>query len=380
MSKDIKVIIVSGLYPPWHKGGPEVVAFELHRALRKKGLDALLIAEAPKREQFESVVLTKHYSNIMLNAITNFIGRYKKVYPLIKDYDILHFQELPGLKNLFFPEIALNSNKKLVVTLHGSPIRELKLKKRGVGRALSTLNCRFAIRNISKIENIVVNSHYMKEIIKKDLNRMSYVIPNGVNIEKFRAEGHHDTPSLEGDFRIMFWGRISDEKGVDLFIKSASYIIENYHDCHYYIIGDGPKFKEMLLLTRQMDLENNIHFLGFRNHEEIAMFAKSVDVTIFPFRPVSNISDNAPVSILEAMALGKAIISTKVGGLPEIINDGKNGLLAEPDPLDISRKTALLIEDKEMRTKLGNNALTTAESYSWDRISELYIKYYEGII
>jgi glycosyltransferase involved in cell wall biosynthesis len=380
MSGDMRVLLISGLYPPWHKGGPEVVAFELHRALRKKGLNVLLLAEAPKEGRLEDVVLTKHHNNIVMNAITNFIVRHTKFRSLIKDYDVIHFQELPGLKNLFFPEIALRSNKKLVVTLHGSPRRELKLKKRGVGRVFSSLNCSVAIQNISKIDNIIVNSYYMKEIIKKDLGRMSSVIPNGVNLEKFRTQSHQDMVPLDGDFRVLFWGRISDEKGIDLLIKSARYTIENYPSCHYYIIGDGPNFEEMLLLTRQLGLEKNIHFLGFRTQEEISMLAKSADVTIFPFRPVSNVSDNAPLSVLEAMATGKAIISTKVGGLSELIEDGRNGLLAEPDPLDISKKTILLIEDMEMRTKLGNNAFATAESYSWDRISEQYIKYYEGII
>jgi|GEM_PF-4177297 len=380
MGENLSILLVSGLCPPWHKGGPDIVAYELHKALRKKGVNSILLAEAPIDLQLDDIILTKHFNNIFLDLTSNFFNKHLRIRHIINEFDIMHFEILPGIKYLFFTDIAEMLGVKVVATLHGSPIRDVNLKERMSGKILSLFNCRVALRNISRIKHIIVNSHFMKEIIKEDLAIDGYVIRNGVDINRFMNRDLEPPIPLEGEYRILFWGRISNEKGIDILIKSAKSVVDEYPSCHYYILGDGPKLASMKKLAFDLNINKNVHFLGFRDHDEISALASRSDIIILPFNHISNISDNAPLTVMEAMATGKAIITTRVGGVPELIQDGINGLLAEPDPLDITNKTILLIEDTKMRNRLGNHAFVTAESHSWDRISELYIKFYREII
>jgi glycosyltransferase involved in cell wall biosynthesis len=376
----MRVLMISDLYPPWQRGGPEIVAYELHRALRARGLDVMLLAEAPMQSSSDGVTLTKHYDNIAVNVVKAFLVKHTRLRPLLKEYDLIHFEVMPGFKNLFLPEVALKAGAKLVATLHGSPMRDLSLKKRGAKRFFSSINCRLALRNISHIDNLVVNSNFMKRIIIDDLNRESTVIPNGVNIGRFSNNTESVfMPPLEGEHRLLYWGRISQEKGVDMIIRSAEHVIRKSPSCHYYIIGDGDKLEETIRLAKDLQLSRNVHFLGFLPHEKISRLASLSDVVIFPFVTKSGVSDNAPLTVLEAMATGRAIVTTRVGGVSELVKDGWNGIFTSPDPIDIAEKTMMLIKDGELRRRMETNAVATAESHSWDRIAEKYIKYYKGI-
>jgi len=365
----MKVLLISDSYPPWHKGGPDVVAKNLHRALSKK-INVTLLTEAPKRINDENVIFIKSYKNLVLNAINSAIRRHILLREL-KKYDIIHFEVLPGFKNFLIPKISKKYGKKIVITLHGSPLREINLHRSYFRRFCSMINYAFFLNNIKNIDNIIVNSNWIKKIIQDDLKKKSVMIPNGVNLERNES---NKKIKLEGAQNILFWGRISPEKGVDLLIHSAKFVLEKNPMCHFYIIGDGPELKSIKKLSENLGIQKNIHYTGFLSYEEIVKYANSADITVFPSK-----FENSPISILEAMSIGKPIVSTDIGGIPEIVNNYENGLLAKLDSKNISEKLIILLKDKELRNKLSKNAFKTAKKFSWDIIAKNYIEYYEKI-
>ena len=134
-----------------------------------------------------------------------------------------------------------------------------------------------------------------------------------------------------------------------------------------FILGDGPIKKELLNQIKRLKLENNVKFLGHTVGKKKLDFLKLANILVIP-----SLNEGLPVTLLEGLATGKAIIATKVGGIPDVIHNN-NGILINPkNEVEISNAIIHLFNNKNLMRKLSENAYKTSKNYDWENVSKKY--------
>jgi len=175
----------------------------------------------------------------------------------------------------------------------------------------------------------------------------SIVLYNGVS-------NYYDTTSVPLDKRdniILFLGRLSEKKGIYDLLYALKDVLKDCPDAILKVCGDG-ELDKCKLLAKELNIDQNINFLGWVNEEEKFNLLNQSKVYILP-----SYFEALPMSILEAMSAGIGIIATKVGGIPEIVIQDKNGLLIENAANNTIYKSIIyLLNNPSNLVRLGDNA------------------------
>lgn len=200
---------------------------------------------------------------------------------------------------------------------------------------------------------------------KMGVSRPITVITNGLDVAWFDSVSStidvHDKYRLpRRKLTIVFTGRMERRKGIHLCREVAAAILER-HDVTFVLAGAdlfGYVANEMLPALAARALKGSIHWLGPLGLAEVRELVSAADIVFLP-----SLWENCPYACLEAMAARRAIVSANQGGLPELIDNGRNGLLADSgDPASYVRAIERLIEDDALRRRLGAAARATIES------------------
>lgn len=135
-----------------------------------------------------------------------------------------------------------------------------------------------------------------------------------------------NTPKAVKENYLLYYGRLSNEKGIDLLLEALKKCPETY----LKIAGIGLEEEKLKALSKKYKLENQVEFLGFKFGSELESLISSAKAVIIP----SRWPENMPFTLLEALNAGTPVIAARVGGLPEVIQDGQNGFLFEPENVD----------------------------------------------
>ena len=169
-------------------------------------------------------------------------------------------------------------------------------------------------------------------------------------------------------------GRLSEQKGMKYFIQAAAKTLEAYPMTRFYIVGDGDERRELEHLAKRLLPKGALVFLGYR--ADIQNVMSQLDFVV-----LSSLWEGFPLTPIEAFSVGKTVVATDVDGTPEIVEDGKNGLLVEAGDVDsLTGAIAKIIGDKDLRERLGRNAYRRyAEEFSYEKMAERYVKYYRAL-
>ena len=191
------------------------------------------------------------------------------------------------------------------------------------------------------------------------------VIPMGVSVCSPRREAIPIEPSTR---TIVFVGRLAEIKGLDVLLKAMS----GLDSLHLIVAGDGECHAELEGLARALSV--NASFIGRIGALEREQLLSTCDTVVIPSRVLDDgRTEGTPVVCLEAMAAGRVVIASMVGGLAEVIVDGENGLLFEQgDDLMLKEKLSLVLSDDSLRSKIAENARRSAAAYDWARIGSRY--------
>lgn len=213
--------------------------------------------------------------------------------------------------------------------------------------------------------------------------RKLFYIPNGVDIAAFRAPERSRAAVLAelgwvpAQKIVIAVGRLEPEKDYELLIHAIDGLRTRFPSIGCLIVGDGSRRAALGALVESLGIARHVKLAGARNDIPDLLGAGNVFV-------LSSIKEGLPVSLLEAMAAGKGIVATAVGGIPEAIRNGESGLLVPPGNVDaLAGAIASLLVDDELRARLGALAAATAER-DYDilkivgRIEDLYEKLYAG--
>jgi len=214
-------------------------------------------------------------------------------------------------------------------------------------------------RQVRTFPVVLAVSANVAEALKRMGAREVRVAPNGVGDEWFDLEDR----SIPG--RILFAGRLVPQKGLEYLLAAAKILREREIEYTLHIVGPGldrryEKFLRTLIdkgnLWDQIRMESRLLSEEelLKEHEEASIFA------------LPSLEESHPIGLLQAMAASKAIVATRVGGIPELISDGKNGVLVNPrDPRQLAEALEALLRNPAVGKALGRAARRTASSFSW---------------
>lgn len=221
-----------------------------------------------------------------------------------------------------------------------------------------------------------------------------FISPSKFLIEKFREFGfkkdiiHVPNPLMDNlistrggakednDYRyFLYYGRLGEEKGIKDLIQAFMPINKKIK---LVVAGTGPQKEELLEMVKMNSLENDVLFVGFQEGEALWGLVEAAEFIVVP----SNCYENAPYTVLEAMSLQKAVISSDIGGLPEMIEHGKNGLLYKYKDIDkLSRMLDFMISHPGIAREMGQQAQKTIiDKHSKDSYYKTLINIYEFVI
>jgi len=220
------------------------------------------------------------------------------------------------------------------------------------------------LKSYSYIDKYICPSEfYRKKFIEFGIpkEKVEY-IPNFVDVNKFQ-------PCYENKDYFVYVGRLSEEKGINTLIKS----MKNVQASKLCIIGTGPMEEQLKKQVKDMNLKN-VEFLGFKRGKELENSIKNSKFTIIP----SEWYENCPMSVIEAMAYGKPVIGSDLGGIPELIEDGITGLIFKAtDEEMLADKINYLIHNSEKCKEMGKAGRKRAEKVydkgiHYEKVNEIY--------
>lgn len=246
-------------------------------------------------------------------------------------FDIIHahFVYRPGYLAVILGKIF---GKPTVITAHGSDIHQNLNTEKG-NRTLRERTL-FSLRSCWKI--ITVSNYLKTRMIEEGIDENKiFVIPCGFSEEIFypknKDEMRRKLSLPMGEDIIMYVGNLEKIKGIDILINAYA-LIKSMNKVKLLIIGDGSQKEELINRIRKNKLEESVLLLGYKNRLEVSEYINASDIVV-----VSSRNEGRSLVAVEAIACGKPVVASRVGGISEVINDEKIGILVEKEnPIALS--------------------------------------------
>ena len=289
-----------------------------------------------------------------------------------------HFAYHEGLIGLIAKR---NTGKPLVVTVHGYDI--LVEPSVNYGVRLNPVIDSIIRMVLNGADAIIAASTATFNEVRKIVNKPNrvYLIPNGVDIKKFNPylDGSYIKSKLRiGNYKVVFALRAHKPNyGLEFLIKAIPLVVNKRKDVIFIIGGDGPlrKFHEQLVV--KLGIGDRVIFTGWISREEVPYYYAISDIVVVP-----SIQEAFGLVVSEAMACGKPVVGTKVGGIPDQIIDGYNGFLVPPkDPEALAERVLWLLEHQEEAKLMGMRGREIVErKFNIDRRIDRIISLYEKLV
>lgn len=280
-------------------------------------------------------------------------------------------------------------NKPLVGTVHiyfadSDYIGWLKdrLKLKAAVNLVDKIAQRFPNFMFNQCDLVLAPSKLLiNELKKEGFEKPVTYLPNGLTLQQpsLLSEKTKSTFKKKYGLRekvILHFGRLSQEKNVDLLIKSFHLLTKTHPDVSLLIIGDGPAKKNLVKLTKKLGLEKQVVFTGFIDHQKLIAsgFLKLGDL----FASASTMETN-PMAVLEAMMFGLPIVGVRQAGMIELVS--ANGFLATVgDIKDISKCIEKILWSETLTLQMSKKSLESVKSYSIDKVVQQLIDLYSTLI
>jgi colanic acid/amylovoran biosynthesis glycosyltransferase len=226
---------------------------------------------------------------------------------------------------------------------------------------------------------IIVSGHMQKNLKLDPWMDKVHFIPYGINPDEFNIK---ESQNKSGNIRILHSGRIVGKKGVPDLIQVFSELTKKYENLELHIIGDGDELDQCKNLVIELGLQSAVTFYGAVSHDMVKKLLNESDIFVLNSRiDKKGDMEGTPVTILEAMFMGNAVVSTRHAGIPFVIEHGKNGLLAdEYDNDELKECIQSLIQNPDLRTRLGEAAKNKIiESHTTSVMQKNLLKVFDSI-
>jgi glycosyltransferase involved in cell wall biosynthesis len=282
--------------------------------------------------------------------------------------------EYPLPYMFYFRLLRLFTRVCVVTGLHGDDVLSLHLMKN---------HEQWLVRQIiRKADWVVAHSASLMAHAERVVGKLGVGhchIPYGVDCERLRDQvGHSGTQfvSLPRPY-VLTVAKLYERKGLDVLLKAIRTLGHAAAGYQFVIAGDGPEESHLKSLAHDLGIAGSVMFLGEVQNYDIPPLFQHCEFFVLPSR-----SEPFGIVLLEAMTFGKAIVATRVGGIPEVIADGVTGLLVPADDTDaLANAIMQLIRQPEHRVRLQKNALASVEnSYDYRTLIERYESLFHNLI
>ncbi len=366
---------------PYTNQSKRVRILEVIDSMYAGGAESLLknfLIEAKKYNDFEIEVCTLYPRNIFEEELANNgikihnlnlgfkynpVGVFK-ILNVIKreNYDIIHVHLFPADIFVAISSLFLPKRIKFIFSEHSDYNRRRLIKFFKVIDG-------FTYSRYDKI--VCVSKQVEKALIMwcPGTAHKTIVVKNAIPISNrlnFKVNKYYD---------IIFVGRLGRVKGVDILLKAIQILKEKYHrSLRVAIVGDGSLMNDLKELALQYGINEYIDFLGVR--KDVLELMRESSIFVLPSR-----WEGFGLVLLEAISVGVPVVATKVGGIPEVIEDGKDGILVEPEnPEELSNAILRLLSDDNLRSLISLNAYKKVkEEYSIEKYSKILLSLYKEL-
>lgn len=245
--------------------------------------------------------------------------------------------------------VAHRSAVSWVATSHGAYVRDIPLK-------LYDYLDRLALRFADKV--IAVSKNERQRLLDLGVPAAKITcVHNAIDVNAFHesvngrlarfSELIKNQKASQKQKLILFVGRLSPQKGLIYLLQSAPQIVAEVSDVHFLIVGDGPLRDQLKSRVEALGIAEAVTFLGVR--EDVGALMQAADVFVLP-----SIKEPFGIVLLEALSLGRPVVASAVGGIPEIVTDDETGLLVPPrDPAALGAAILRLLNNPAEATQLG---------------------------
>jgi PEP-CTERM/exosortase A-associated glycosyltransferase len=249
-------------------------------------------------------------------------------------------------------------------------------------RAMET----YALRRADAVTTICEGLR--SDIVARGIPQMKVtVIPNAVNIEDFNPGGKADpqlAKNLGLDRKVVlgFVGSFYAYEGLNVLLQALPTLLNKNSDIRVLLVGGGPQDTELKALARQLGIQDRVLFIGRVPHNEVQRYYNLIDVLVYPRLRMRLTDLVTPLKPLEAMAQGRLVVASDVGGHLELIEDGKTGILFEAgNPQALADKVLALLEAPAHWTMLRQAARHFVENErNWHSSVVRYRGIYNGLV
>jgi glycosyltransferase involved in cell wall biosynthesis len=359
----LKLAIVSLSVYPFGIGGAEMHAYQIARHLSKRH-SVLVVCRSSKRTgEYVYQGLSYYLIKVPAYPLLYHLLFFKNAFPILVKYRP-NFILIDTVVSTGFigPFFSFLFKIPYVIVVHGPELGVIE--KSIFYRSLLRIELTFS-KFVVAVANKIV-AHIVKCACID--SRKIHVIPVGFDeseIEQYRLD---KTENKSENKIIIFVGRVVKQKDPITLLKAVKILLTKRTDFKLIVVGDGDE----LPLCRQFCVENgltkHVSFLGALPRSQLLQEFAKADILVLP-----SIDEGLPVVIMEALALGVPVVTTGVGGIPEVIKDGFNGVIVPPRSSQaLAEAINSLLDDRELRWKLINNGQKIVKKYSWKRISDLF--------
>jgi len=377
----MKVLYINYLFDrKFSSVGAAVHVEEFVRAAQKCGIDIKACYMNKFRSEEEAVGsksrawlkqrLSKYVGQ--LNALISNIGYFRREWALVKQenpdallvrYNLLNFSVAVIAKLKKIP-LILEVNSPMA--LENKEFNDKVVNLPFIPKWIELLNLKLSSKVYTVSE--ALKSYFISNGIN---DQKIEVIPNGVDVKKFRPDldvnGFRDKYSFNGKFVIGFVGSFHYWHGVEALEEYVEHLCSKYDHVVFLFIGDGPLKTDMESTFKTKGLSDRVIFTGYTEHHEIPTYLAAMDAVIAPY-PAMSFFYFSPLKLFEYMAAGKPVIASRVGQIEEIVTDGKDGLLYDAGNMEqLIECSCKLIENEKFRKSIGRQARDkVCGQYSWE--------------
>ncbi|MHC1756369.1 MAG: glycosyltransferase family 4 protein [Methanosarcina sp.] len=403
----MKVLVLTSSFPRFIGDVSSHFVYDFSEGLKKSNHDVFVLAphhtSAKKKELMNGLIVTRfkyffpshlqkfaYGGGVAYNLKNSLLAKIQIpfffVFELLSTINILRKENIDIINSHWFIPQGLTGAicKKFfsvshVVIIHSSEITLLKkIPFRSKIVEFILLNTDFVV-SVSKhrVEELL---SFVDPNIHQDARKKIQIIPMGVEVntayikvaDKCKLKEKY---GLTSKHVLLFVGRLVEVKGCEYLIRSLNLVVKTYSDVTLLIVGDGPLLTYLQKIVDDCGLSKFVRFEGFIEHKKIIDYYNMSDIVIVPsIVDSSGFQEGLPVVLLEALTLGKPVVSTKTKGAIEVIKNNYNGVLVDQkDSVQVGEAMLKLLDNEEFRDKLSYNASQSGKIYNWNVVVEKYV-------
>lgn len=338
--KALRVGLIGPLPPP--SGGMANQTRQLARLLAEAGIAVELVqVNAPYRPSWAGKVWG-------LRALFRLVPYLAKLWACAGRVDLFHVMANSGWAWHLFAAPAV-----WLASLRGTPV--IVNYRGGEAGSFFDAQFRWVKPTLARASGVVVPSGFLEAVFAM-WNVRTEIVPNIIDLSRFRP-----AQDRKRGCHLIVTRNLEDIYDLPTALRAFTAIRRVHPNARLTVAGSGPRLEELRKLCVELQIADAVQFTGRLENDKIAELYRDADLLLNP-----SLADNMPISLLEAMASGVPIVSTDVGGIPYLVEDGKSAMLVPPHQPDEMAACALrILADRALAERLRIAGLEMARRYTW---------------